>query len=55
MALIEKYGVLDYASEKSETLVSQAISTLRSVKWTGDRHSVALIEELARFSIERDW
>lgn len=55
LALIDKYRVLDYASEKSETLVSQAISMLRSVKWTGDSHAVALIEELARFSVERDW
>lgn len=55
LALIEKYKVLGYASERSEALVSQAISTLRTVRWTGDRKAVELIEELARFSVERDW
>jgi len=55
LALIEKYKVLAYASEKSDTLVSQAISILRGVQWGGNPQAVQLIEELARFAIERDW
>jgi geranylgeranyl diphosphate synthase type II len=55
LALIEKYKVLDYASERSEALVSQAISLLRKVRWTGDRAAVQRIEELSTFAIERDW
>lgn len=55
LALIEKYRVLEYANERSHSLVSQAVSTLRTVQWTGDRQAVQLIEELARYSIERDW
>jgi geranylgeranyl diphosphate synthase, type II len=55
LALIEKYKVLDYASERSDALVSQAISILRTVRWGGDAKAVQLIEELARFAIERDW
>jgi geranylgeranyl diphosphate synthase, type II len=55
LALIEKYRVIDYASERSEELVSQAMSILRSVGWTGDAQAVRWIEELSRFAIERDW
>ncbi|MDA4135613.1 MAG: polyprenyl synthetase family protein [Thaumarchaeota archaeon] len=55
LALIEKYKVLNYASERSDTLVSQAITALRTVSWNGDAQAVQLIEELARFAIERDW
>jgi geranylgeranyl diphosphate synthase type II len=55
LALIEKYRVLSYASERSEELVSQAMSILRGVGWTGDVQAVRWIEELSRFAIERDW
>lgn len=55
LALIEKYRVLTYASERSDAFVSEAISILRKVRWDGDSRSVQLIEELARFAIERDW
>jgi geranylgeranyl diphosphate synthase, type II len=55
LALIEKYRVLNYASERSEALVSEAISMLRKVPWTGDPQAVRWIEELSRFAIERDW
>lgn len=53
--LIEKHKVLTYASEKSSQLVSQAISELRRVRWTGDPQAVHWIEDLAMYSVERDW
>ena len=55
LELIDKYKVLAYASERSASLVSQAISLLRTVRWTGDRQAVRWIEELSAFAVERDW
>ncbi|MDG6925548.1 MAG: polyprenyl synthetase family protein [Nitrososphaerota archaeon] len=55
IALIEKYRVLDYASERSQELVSQAISVLRKVRWGGDAQAARWIEELSTFAVERDW
>lgn len=55
LALIEKYKVLNYASERSQQLVSQAISILRTVKWKGDPQAIEWIEDLSMFAVERDW
>jgi geranylgeranyl diphosphate synthase type II len=55
LALIEKYRVLNYASERSQELVSQAISMLRKVEWRGDPQAVRWIEDLSTFAVERDW
>jgi geranylgeranyl diphosphate synthase, type II len=55
LALIEKYRVLNYASERSQQLVTQAISVLRTVRWKGDPQAMKWIEDLSMFAVERDW
>jgi geranylgeranyl pyrophosphate synthase len=55
LEMIERYKVLDFASGRAGQLLDQALGTLRSVRWPGDRQAVQRLEEIARYSVERDW
>ncbi len=55
LEMIERYKVLDFASERAGRLLDQALGTLRSVRWPGDKQAVQRLEEIARYSVERDW
>jgi len=55
LEMIERYKVLGFANERAANLLGQALATLRSVRWPGDRDAVSRLEEIARYSVERDW
>ena len=55
LEMIERYKVLGFANERAANLLGQALSTLRTVRWPGDREAVSRLEEIARYSVERDW
>jgi len=53
--MIDRHKVLAFASERAGQLLDQALSTLRKVRWPGDPVAVKRLEEIARYSVERDW
>ena len=55
LEMIERHGVIAYASERAEELLHEALATMKKVRWTGDRQAVQRLEEIARYSVERDW
>ena len=55
LEMIERHKVLTFASERAGQLLNQALATLRSVRWPGEREAVLRLEEIARYSVERDW
>jgi len=55
LEMIERYKVLSFANERAANLLGQALATLRTVRWPGDREAVSRLEEIARYSVERDW
>jgi geranylgeranyl diphosphate synthase type II len=55
LALIHKYGAIDYAREKARGLVNEARTELKKLGWKGEREWVVLLDEVARFAVERQW
>ena len=56
LALIEKYKVLNYASERSDSSSSRRrYRSSGRCSGTATRQAVQWIEELAVFAVERDW
>ncbi len=55
LEMIDHHKVLAFASERAGQLLEQALSTLRKVRWPGDPGAVKRLEEVARYSVERDW
>jgi len=55
LGMIERYRVLAFASDQARSLLDRALATLKTVRWTGDAGAAARLEEIARYSVERDW
>ncbi|MGA2665153.1 MAG: polyprenyl synthetase family protein [Nitrososphaerales archaeon] len=55
LEMIERYRVLAFASDQARILLDRALAALGKVRWTGDAGAVARLEEIARYSVERDW
>jgi geranylgeranyl diphosphate synthase type II len=55
LEMIERYKVLGFANERATDLLGKALATLRTVRWPGEREAVSRLEEIARYSVERDW
>ncbi len=53
--LIDKYKVLPFANARANQLLDDALATLGKVRWPGDAQAVRRLEEVARYSVERDW
>ncbi len=53
--LIYKYGAIDYAREKARSLVDEARAGLKRLSWRGDAKWVTLIDDVARFAVDRKW
>jgi geranylgeranyl diphosphate synthase type II len=54
-SVIQEHGVINYANKSAVDLVEKARSALRKIKWGGDRQSVELLDQVARFAVEREW
>ena len=55
LEMIDRHGVLPFASERAGQLLDSALATMRKVRWPGDADAVQRLEEIARYSVERDW
>lgn len=55
LGMIERHKVLQFASGRADQLLSEALATLKGVHWRGDPEAVRKLEEVARYSVERDW
>lgn len=55
VSLMKKYETIGYAQGRAEELLKEALRILKTVSWKGDRSSVALLESVARFAVERQW
>jgi len=55
LEMIERYKVLTFANERASHLLDEALATLRTIRWPGEREAVQRLEEIARYSVERDW
>ena len=55
LSLIERYGSVAYAQERARSLMDEAIGTLRTIPWKGDREAASLLESFSRFAVERPW
>ncbi|HMD78909.1 MAG TPA: polyprenyl synthetase family protein, partial [Nitrososphaerales archaeon] len=48
-------GAIVYARKRAVELMTEAVSTLRSIEWGGDPEAVGLLQSFARFAVEREW
>ncbi len=55
LGLIQKYGAIDFARKKARTLVDEARTDLAVLSWRGEKEWIALIDDVARFAVERQW
>ncbi len=55
LSLVERYDAIGYARKKAFELMKDALATLRSISWSGDKEAAALLEQFARFAVEREW
>ncbi|MDG7010614.1 MAG: polyprenyl synthetase family protein [Nitrososphaerota archaeon] len=55
LSLIEKHDAIGYARKRAAELLKDALSTLKSIDWRGDRESASLLAAYARFAVEREW
>ena len=55
MSLIEKYDAIGYARKRAIELMKEALGTLRSIKWEGDKEAASLLEAFAKFAVDREW
>lgn len=55
LSLVERYDAVGYARKRAYELMKEAVSTLKSIRWKGDKEAAALLEQFARFAVEREW
>jgi geranylgeranyl diphosphate synthase type II len=55
LTLIHKYDAIDFAKKKAKSLVDEARAELASLSWRGQKEWVRLIDDVARFAVERQW
>ena len=55
LTLIHKYNAIDFARKKAKTLVDEARADLALLSWRGQKEWVHLIDDVARFAVERQW
>jgi geranylgeranyl diphosphate synthase type II len=55
LSLIKKYRAIEVASQEAVKLVDEARGMLKRLDWNGDRRYVELLDDVARFSVERNW
>ncbi len=55
LSLIKKYGAIEAASQEAVDLVGEARGMLNRLHLDGDRRYAQLLDETARFLVERNW
>ena len=55
LSLVDRYDAIGYARKRAAELLKQALATLGSIDWKGDKDSAALLAAFARFAVEREW
>ena len=55
LSAIDKYDAIGFARKQAAELLKDALATLRSVEWKGDKESAALLGSFARYAVEREW
>ncbi|MDA4125187.1 MAG: polyprenyl synthetase family protein [Thaumarchaeota archaeon] len=55
LSLVESHDAVGYARKRAYELMKEAVGTLKSIRWTGDKDAAALLEQFARFAVEREW
>jgi geranylgeranyl diphosphate synthase type II len=55
LALMQAYGILDYAQQRAKQFLDAALQILGTIGWRGDPDALEVLREVARFSIERQW
>lgn len=55
LSLIEKHDAAGYARKRAVEMMKDALSILEDVSWKGDGEAAALLEQFARFAVEREW
>jgi len=55
ISLMKKHETIKYAQEKAAQLLREALGVLATVRWSGDKISVELLNRVAKYSVERQW
>lgn len=55
LSLVDSYDAVGYARKRAAELLKDALSTLRGVRWSGDRESAEMLTSFAKFAVEREW
>jgi geranylgeranyl diphosphate synthase type II len=55
LSLVQKYDVIKYATKTALHLEEEARTALKNVRWKGDKSSIELLDQVARFAVEREW
>jgi geranylgeranyl diphosphate synthase type II len=55
LSLVDRYDAVGFARKRAAELLKQALSTLRGIRWKGDKDSAAMLTSFARFAVEREW
>ena len=55
MSLIERVDSVGYARKRAWELLKRALTSLKAIRWAGDKQPVELLESFANFAVEREW
>lgn len=55
ISMVNRYKAIDYARNLARSLVEEALKTMDSINWMGDKEYVSMLRELSLFMVERKW
>jgi geranylgeranyl diphosphate synthase, type II len=55
LSMVDKYDAIGYARKRAAELMKEALSTLRGIRFEGDREAADLLASFTRFAVEREW
>ena len=54
-SLIDKYDAIGFARKRATELMKEALTTLKEIRWKGDRDAAGMLSSFPRFAVEREW
>ncbi len=55
LSLIDKYDAVGYARKRANELMKDALTTLRGIRWKGEKDAAEMLTSFTRFAVEREW
>ncbi len=55
LSMMDRYDAVGYARKRAAELLKEALSTLKGIRWSGERESAEMLSSFAKFAVEREW